>query len=187
MPTTSTTHFAILGLLSIRPMSAYELVKFSNDTIGFFWNESYGNIYGKLKELEESGYIDLIQEIQKGRRKKIYGINARGKRYLKEWLKQPTEEINIRDELLLKIFVSEKEDLDAANAALAQETKEMTAALKMFTSLQQTITTLNQDPVRKELWLLTLDYGINYAQTRLEWCQAAHKKMIRFERKQSNE
>jgi PadR family transcriptional regulator, regulatory protein AphA len=183
MPSKSSTIFAILGLLSIKPMSAYELVKFSDETIGFFWNESYGNIYSKLNELAEAGDIQLVDEAQDGRRKKTYAITARGKQRLKDWLKTPTEEIIIRDELLLKLFIAEKQDLDQAKEMLGQEIRQMSQVLRAFEILQENIQSLDQDPVRKELWLLTLDYGMSYAQTRWDWCQAAHKKIITSERK----
>jgi len=35
------TKFALLGLLNIKKMSAYDLEKFAKETIGYFWNESY--------------------------------------------------------------------------------------------------------------------------------------------------
>ena len=50
MPIKSETQYAILSMLSIRPMSAYGLAKFAENSIGFFWNESYGNIYKHLAE-----------------------------------------------------------------------------------------------------------------------------------------
>lgn len=187
MPTKSATNFAILGLLSIKPMSAYELVKFSKETIGFFWNESYGNIYSKLKTLADSGYIDLVKETKLGRPKKIYAINPRGKDYLKQWLKKAPEEIILRDELLLKLFISEKPDLKHARLAVQQEKEEMNSALYVFEVIQKSIQNLDQDPTRKELWLLTLEYGVRYAHTRRDWCREAIKKLKLLERKNNDE
>ena len=46
------TPYAVLGMLSLSPMSGYDIRKESETSIGFFWSESYGQIYPALRELE---------------------------------------------------------------------------------------------------------------------------------------
>ena len=43
--------YAILGMLSIRPMSGYDVRKEIQESISNFWTESYGQIYPALKSL----------------------------------------------------------------------------------------------------------------------------------------
>ena len=174
MPTKSSSNYAILGLLAIRPMTAYEIVKFSKETIGFFWNESYGNIYSILKKLLATGHIHLLEEINQGRRRKTYAITDRGIKNLKEWLNKPAGEIILRDELLLKIFISEKEDIPYLYQSIQQEENDMKQALDALDQVQQGIDAVDHDPVRKKLWLLTLEYGKQFANARYEWCQKAN-------------
>ncbi|WP_411722563.1 PadR family transcriptional regulator [Mycetocola sp.] len=41
---------AILGALSIMPMTGYTLREEIRDTLGHFWSESFGQIYSTLAE-----------------------------------------------------------------------------------------------------------------------------------------
>ena len=43
--------YAILGMLSIEPMSGYDIKKEIEENISNFWTESYGQIYPVLKSL----------------------------------------------------------------------------------------------------------------------------------------
>ena len=177
MPSKRSTVYAILGLLAIKPMSAYELVKFSKETIGFFWNESYGNIHKNLRQLAEEGWVDLIRAESQHRQKKTYAITPAGRQHLRQWLKAPPEEVLLRDELLLKLFVSEKEDIAGLSDFVRQEAEEMQQAIQVLSGVRQSIAALDQDPTRKELWLLTLDYGKSYAETRLAWCRQVDRQL----------
>ena len=49
------TRYAILGLLSLAPMSGYEIRKVAASSIGHFWSESYGQIYPTLRKLVAAG------------------------------------------------------------------------------------------------------------------------------------
>ena len=45
----------ILGLLSVRPMSGYDMKRFVDHSTRFFWAASYGQIYPVLRRLESDG------------------------------------------------------------------------------------------------------------------------------------
>ena len=51
------TRFAVLGLLSIRPMSGYDLKHTIEASTRNFWNESYGQIYPALRALADAGLV----------------------------------------------------------------------------------------------------------------------------------
>ncbi|UCB53625.1 MAG: PadR family transcriptional regulator, partial [Candidatus Zixiibacteriota bacterium] len=48
MPRANKTEFAVLGLLSLSPMSGYDMKAFISQSIGYFWQESYGQLYPAL-------------------------------------------------------------------------------------------------------------------------------------------
>ena len=65
----------LLGLLTIEPMSGYDLGQAIRTSVGFFWNESYGQIYPNLKKLAAEGFVTAKTERQKGKPdKRIYSI-----------------------------------------------------------------------------------------------------------------
>lgn len=95
----------LLGLLTIEPMSGYDLGQVIRDSVGHFWNESYGQIYPNLKRLAEAGQVTAQTERQKGKPERhVYSITKKGRKRLAAWLEvKPQPEI-ARNELLLKLF-----------------------------------------------------------------------------------
>ena len=95
----------LLGLLTIEPMSGYDMGQTIRGSIGHFWNESYGQIYPNLKKLAVDGFVAAKTERQKGKPdRRIYSITKKGRQRLANWMTvQPQAEIP-RNELLLKLF-----------------------------------------------------------------------------------
>ncbi|MEN1986235.1 MULTISPECIES: PadR family transcriptional regulator [Paenibacillus] len=181
----NTTHFAILGLLRIKPMSAYELVKFSKESIGLFWNESYGHIHKSIKQLEQEGYVSVVEEAETGRRKIVYGVTRQGCEQLDSWLALPPEESVIRNELLMKLFVSDERHIPQLIAFLQEELEESERLTAMLAGIKASVP--DKESKQAQLWLLTLDYGERYLRMTIEWCQHALESLNRPDRGQENE
>ena len=95
----------LLGLLTIEPMSGYDLGQTIRGSIGHFWNESYGQIYPNLKKLAADGLVSAKTEKQKGKpERRIYSITREGRERLTNWLAVPPQAEVPRNELLLKLF-----------------------------------------------------------------------------------
>ena len=70
---------AILGLLKERAMHGYQLKKRLADTLGGFWQVSYGSLYPALKRLQREEAVEMIfPKEQVGRRKNVYRITEKG-------------------------------------------------------------------------------------------------------------
>jgi PadR family transcriptional regulator, regulatory protein AphA len=95
----------LLGLLTIEPMSGYDLGLTIRNSVGHFWNESYGQIYPNLKKLAAERLVTSKTERQKGKPdRRIYSITGKGREHLAKWLAiEPQSEVP-RNELLLKLF-----------------------------------------------------------------------------------
>src|SRR5277367_6833605 len=105
MDENGTTANALLGLLSIKPMSGYDVRQLIPESIGHFWRESYGQIYPALKRLAAAGLVTRRTERQKGRPdRNVYSLTAAGRKQLRDWLGTPAAQAVPRDELLLKLF-----------------------------------------------------------------------------------
>ncbi|MEW4427904.1 PadR family transcriptional regulator [Paenibacillus pabuli] len=167
----NTTHFAILGLLRLKPMSAYELVKFSKESIGLFWNESYGHIHKSIKQLQLEGSVSVVEEAETGRRKIVYGITEQGCDQLDSWLVLPPEEPVMRNELLMKLFVSDERHIPQLITFLEEELIANEQLITMLAGIKASVPT--GESKQAQLWLLTLDYGERYLRMTLEWCKHA--------------
>jgi DNA-binding PadR family transcriptional regulator len=98
----------LLGMLAIEPMSGYDLGMTIRSSVGYFWNESYGQIYPNLKRLAAAGLVNSKTERHKGKPdRRVYSITKKGRERLKSWLSvEPQPEIP-RNEMLLKLFFGE--------------------------------------------------------------------------------
>ena len=82
----------LLGLLTVEPMSGYDLRLTIRASIGHFWNESYGQIYPGLKKLQDEGFVTCKIKRQKHKPdRRIYSITKKGRERLTEWLAVPPQ------------------------------------------------------------------------------------------------
>ena len=86
----STFSLAILGLISQKPRSGYDLRKvFSTTPMGHF-SSSPGAIYPALKRIQEQGWITgSIENKQTLRPRQVYRLTKKGEKALREYLSQP--------------------------------------------------------------------------------------------------
>jgi DNA-binding PadR family transcriptional regulator len=116
----TTTSFAVLGLLSIKPWSSYELTQQMDRSLGRIWPRAVSKLYEEPKKLASHGLARLATE-QNGRRTRaVYTITAKGRQALAEWLHQPGDGPALEFEQLLKVFFADsgtKTDLLATLSA----------------------------------------------------------------------
>src|ERR1035441_4340573 len=100
------TSYVILGLLSIESnQSGYDIRKAVESSVGYFWGESYGQIYPALKRLVAGGLIAPSMSASVGkRRRQEYSLTDAGRACLREWLALPFQNDPPRNEFLLKLF-----------------------------------------------------------------------------------
>ncbi|CEG26639.1 PadR family transcriptional regulator [Bacillus sp. B-jedd] len=95
---------SILAVISFKPSSGYDIkAEFEHEGAGLFWGMSYGSIYPKLKQLEEAGLIEALENNPQGRRRVLYDLTPKGWKELDDWLLQSPDYPVIKDELFMKI------------------------------------------------------------------------------------
>jgi PadR family transcriptional regulator, regulatory protein AphA len=78
---------AILGFLSWKPFTGYELKKIFADALSFHWSGNNNQIYGSLVELRKDGAVSIeVQQQEKLPAKKLYSITEAGRTELRTWL-----------------------------------------------------------------------------------------------------
>src|SRR5512134_381694 len=100
----SATAKVILGLIAAQPRSGYEIKQVVDHSARFFWAASYGQIYPELKRLAAAGLVAGADASQGGRRRTVYELTDEGRGVAAEWMAQPPEVFETRDEGLLKLF-----------------------------------------------------------------------------------
>ncbi|KUG03808.1 transcriptional regulator, padr family [hydrocarbon metagenome] len=94
----------ILGCLTTRPMSGYEIKQLISLSTSLFYNASYGSIYPILKKQEEAGLVSVEELVEGGRFKKIYQLTEKGRNTFLQWLEEPPQPITIKNDMLVRLF-----------------------------------------------------------------------------------
>jgi PadR family transcriptional regulator, regulatory protein AphA len=105
-PTPTTTSYAILGLLAIRPWTTYELINQVERSLRRFWPRAPSKLYEEPKKLVALGWARATEE-QVGRRPRTrYRVTPKGRRALAGWLREPGAGPVLEFEQLLKIHLA---------------------------------------------------------------------------------
>ena len=95
------TAASLLGFLSARELSGYELMQVAEMVIGDFWSLTRSQVYRELAGLSAKG---LVEELETGpRSRRPYRITQRGRAAFESWLSSPPAAEQIRYPLLLRI------------------------------------------------------------------------------------
>jgi PadR family transcriptional regulator, regulatory protein AphA len=103
----TSTSYAVLGLLSIKPWSSYELTQQMDRSLGRIWPRAASKLYEEPKKLVFHGLARASTEQNGQRTRTIYAITAEGRQALAAWLEEPGDGPVIEFEQLLKVFFAE--------------------------------------------------------------------------------
>ena len=104
----TTTSYALLGLLAIRPWSTYELTRQMEWSLSRFWPRARSKLYEEPKKLERLGLVASRREATGQRPRTVYDITAAGRRALNAWLGEPTTGFGLEAEPLLRVFLADQ-------------------------------------------------------------------------------
>jgi DNA-binding PadR family transcriptional regulator len=165
-----TTPYAVLGMLQFRPMSGYDIRKEAASSLGYFWSESYGQLYPALRELASAGLIRRRAAGRAGtRERQVYEITAAGREALARWRAEPPRAAPARNELLLKIFFGDRTSVGPETAWIDDVLAKETAALREFRSIRSQLLRQGDHP-SLPFWLMTLSYGEHRSRAIIRWC-----------------
>ena len=167
----SRTEQAILGFLTWRPMSGYDIKKAIEASIGNFWRESYGQIYPVLKRLAGAGLVEPDAVRGDGARpSQIYRLTEEGLAALREWQQQPALPEPPRNELLLKLFFGRTNKPDVNIAHIERYCAEATTRLETYDGIERDLRQTHRDSPDLPYWLMTLAYGKHVERALVAWC-----------------
>ena len=172
----SPTAYVILGMISREPRSGYEIKALVDDTTRFFWAASYGQIYPELKRLSETGLIEG-SDVPRGERKRtVYAITEDGERELKDWLRQPPQTVEMREEGLLKLFFAGVLPAEQAVETLrSMREYRLGIAARLRAMEPGAEQKLEQDD---PFPLIVLQGGIEFNEWFADWCERMEARLL---------
>jgi DNA-binding PadR family transcriptional regulator len=168
----SPTAYVILGMVSREPRSGYEIKALVDNTTRFFWAASYGQIYPELKRLSEAGLVEGSDAPRGERKRTVYAITDDGERELEDWLRQPPQTVEMREEGLLKLFFScvlPPEEAVETLRAMREQRLALAARLHGMEPM-----TLEKDPFS----LIVLQGGIEFNEWFADWCERMESRVL---------
>jgi DNA-binding PadR family transcriptional regulator len=169
----SSTAYVILGMVSRTPRSGYEIKALVDNSTRFFWAASYGQIYPELKRLSEAGLVEGSDAPRGERKRTVYSITKAGRAELKDWLRQPPETAEMREEGLLKLFFAgllPPEKAVEILRAMRERRQDVAAQLRAL----EPEAAAKGDPMP----LMVLQCGIEYNQWFADWCDRMEVRLL---------
>ena len=114
----STTSQAILGLLSLRPWSTYELAKQARRSLDWFWPRAERKLYEEPKRLAAAGLARSEGEMTGARPRTVYTVTRQGRTALRTWLGEPPVPPTLEFEGMVKVFFADGGSLEQLRATL---------------------------------------------------------------------
>lgn len=164
----------ILGFLNDGEMSGYDIKQSFSNSIGFFYDASFGAIYPALRKLEEEGLVTKREIIQSGKPNKIlYNITTEGQAVFQKEMMTPIQQPVVRSDMLVKLFFAGKRtqaEQEMLYQACLQHQKELLAQTqKSYTKL-----TAEMDEFQKFSW----DYSLHYIESTVRFLEESKQRLL---------
>ena len=167
----TSTSFALLGLLGLRPWTAYELVTQVRRNLYAIWPRSEAHLYAELKRIVERGHAtaEVVDGVRRQRTR--YAITAEGRAALREWLGTEPAAPLIEVEGILRLFLADQgstEDLRAALESTARQASEIYARGAVLA--EEVLNSGGPFPQRLHLTERVSAFYAAYLRLLIEWC-----------------
>ncbi len=174
----SLAHALMTSLLE-KSSSGYDLARRFDKSIGFFWHATHQQIYRELGRMENAGWIRSEAAPDGGKtRKRIYEVQATGRQELIRWLQKPTDPMDTRDELMVKLRTDAAlgEGPQGLDAEIERRLHVHEGKLKAYRAIEQRDFPGHMALTREaKIQHMILKTGIMYEQGWAHWCKDALK------------
>lgn len=116
----TTSSYAVLALLDLKPWTAYELTHQAQRSLRYAWPKSERLLYTEPKKLVQLGYATVMQDDTGGRARSIYTITKQGRDALQEWTGTRTQAPRLEIEALLRLLFADHGSRDDLLGALEE-------------------------------------------------------------------
>jgi DNA-binding PadR family transcriptional regulator len=154
------TAASLLGFLTDRPMTGWELSAAVEGSIANFWNVTRSQVYRELRTLAELGFVEAGEAGPRDRRP--YSITDAGRGAFGDWIVRDPGSPIVRLPLLLTVFFGRHLPPDRLAEIVSREIEGGVGALDKFEAMQQEH---GSDPFVRQV----LQFGIDYQKTLLAW------------------
>lgn len=177
--------YAILGILSSKPLTGYDLKKIIQESPFMYWSGNNNQIYKSLLELLDEGFVtNEVQHQESSPSKKIYTITKEGLAELKEWVISSPEPPELKKPFLIQLAWTDQLKLDELNTLLSGYENQIRMQILLQTEKQRRGTFSPARTSRETyLWDMIQENIISSYENELTWLGKI-RKAIEIDRKE---
>lgn len=164
---------ALLGLISLRPMSGYDLGRAFAGSVAHFWHADQSQIYRTLERLTSGGALETEVVPQEDRPdRKVHSLTASGRAELEDWLASPIEADRPKEAFLARLFFADPLGREGVARLLAEREQQVE-------EVRQTLDAVDVpgDDLAAALRTATLRNGVIHAEAELRWLQETRRRL----------
>ena len=168
---------AILGLLSWKPSSGYDLKRIISDSDIFYWSGNNNQIYKSLIELQKEGLVTYQVQLQESLpAKKIYSITEAGLSELHQSLLAAPEVPELHKNFLIQLAWAEGLSDEEIMTLLEKYADEIANQLRMYQVQAARPGGPDRSKREKYLWKRIIENLIATFQTELDWVRQTQQE-----------
>lgn len=175
---------AILGLLSVNPLSGYDIKKKFEGSAALYWSGNNNQIYTTLVKLHQQGLVSRETQIQEASpARKIYSLTEKGLEELRRWVFTNPEIPQVRNSFLIQLAWADLLTPNELDELLEKYENEIHMQLAMldFQKQQKDVSSagkardayiqvsLARTPREAFLWNAITENWSSYYQAELDW------------------
>lgn len=169
--------YALLGLLTLKPMAGYDLKKVFDSSINFFWAAHTSQIYRELKALEQDQFV--VSEMQHGENgpdKRIYRITETGRTNFSDWLSDFPEPVSpdTRNAFLVRVFFSSDIGIEKLYFEMQRKLNEYKKDKERLAQAEKQLAhyaSALHDEKKIVYWKICLSMGFHDADANIAWAE----------------
>jgi PadR family transcriptional regulator, regulatory protein AphA len=184
--------YAILGLLSLHPLTGYDIKKMFAGSAALYWSDNNNQIYRGLVNLHQQDLVTREVQLQeKAPSRKVYSITEKGRAELQKWVLSAPEPPQLKNPFLIQLAWADQlspGELDSLLAKYEDELQMMSLMCRMqerqiekAKGIQHSETYLNLSLARTKrealLWKAILERWSVFYENELGWVRGLRKEL----------
>ena len=173
----TTTGYALLGLLALRPWTTYELAQQVRRSLSWFWPRTERKLYDEPKRLVAAGLATAREEFTGRRKRTVYEITDAGRAALRAWLREPSAPPTFENEAMVRVFFADGGDVESLRATLAGMEEGARERLAELTAMEEGEYPF---PERRHISALAMRLQQDQERTTIAWATWARAEVARW-------
>jgi PadR family transcriptional regulator, regulatory protein AphA len=172
--------YAILGFLSWKPFSGYDLKKMVADSPGFYWSGNNNQIYTTLVQLHKDGLVTSeVQHQERYPSRKVYSITDEGRSELRKWVISSPECPQLKKSFLVQLAWADQLNPKELDSLLEKYEYEVNMQLLMLREQFRRGSNINpaRSPREEYLWKMIAENHIRSYETELDWVRRLRQEV----------